>query len=159
MREIQYNYQQSEWACTIRVGVSLCILYFRLSVDEAERLFTKVSCIPPSDLPPLDPVLSSIRLSPISVSLAGLTVRIYNHFYNSPADSLATYVKFLNDKPCPSADNEPRPFVQPLELYMEALSACDANFMYSIDLIGSCDQLRPLPVSVLRQHLKHQFFK
>ena len=93
-------------------------------------------------------------MSPLGVVLSALTVRVYNHFYQSESLALSKYTELLTNQ-----SDQPHPFNRRMHLYMEALSACDDNFVHSIDLIGSCDRHYPIPLSVLRQHLKNPFYR
>ena len=127
--------------------------------SDALKFFSKVADIQLSDLPDdTCDVLGFIGCSPMSIALAALTVRIYHHYYQSPAEAISRYSQMINTT-TPGKRLSANPFLKPLELYVEAMSVCDLTFAHSLDIIGNCNHGYPVPVSLVREHLKNPFYK
>ena len=130
-------------------------LYFSLDVIMATNLFSRVAGIQSTDLPSIESIFNLIGRSPFNLAVAALTVRLYNHFDQAPPTSIARYVDAMgSDTP----SNRPHPFTRSLKLYIDAVSSCDSNFLHALDLIGCCNVSQPIPVTLLREHLKNTFY-
>lgn len=140
------------------VCVVMC-LYFSLDVTMATNLFSRVAGIQTTDLPSIESIFNLIGRSPFNLAVAALTVRLYNHFDQATPTAIARYVDAMGSDEQHPPSGRPHPFTRSLKLYIDAVSSCDSNFLHALDLIAYCNVNQPIPVTLLREHLKHTFYR
>ena len=103
---------------------------------------------------------------PMSVALAGLTVKLYTQFLEAsdptlsekPTDlALSSFCEVLSGK-LSGAPGCEEVMKTTIELYIETLSAADPYFLHAVDFLTSIDPSFPVPISAITQHLSHPFY-
>ena len=143
------------------------LFYFlRLTETQTEDLFYKLlgseQTYPKEQVKDLTSNL--LHSNPYLISLSALTLRIYEHFCTHHEGKLQNnlltqYIDMIKscDNHVTSHDDHMTGNVT--RLYIEALSSCDNYFLHSIDFLSLCDLDRPVPLSLIKEHLSNPFYR
>ena len=107
----------------------------------------------------INELISFLNHSPLLISLAALTTRLYSYFYQT-TNGITDHKQLINDYRDMVKESRDSHVTNRLtELYIEALCAVDNNFVHSIDFLSSCDLGHLVPSSAVSSHLKNSFYK
>ena len=142
--------------------------FCRLTQGEAADLFYKLagSDAVRSKEQTSDLLSDALHNTPLLVALAGLTIRMYAHFcrYHEGEirnDLLTQYCDMIQlcDDRVSDGSHDGHVTEKVTQLYIEALSSTDNYFLHSVDFLSICDLDEPVPVSLIKEHLKNMFYR
>ncbi|XP_019850066.1 PREDICTED: uncharacterized protein LOC109580921 [Amphimedon queenslandica] len=137
-----------------------------LTETQTEELFYKLSAseqkYPKEQVQDLTSNL--LRSNPYLISLAALTLRMYEYFCSHHEGEirdnlLSQYIDMIKSCDNHVTGHDDHMTGNVTRLYIGALSSCDNYFLHSIDFLSLCDLDRPVPISLIKEHLNNPFYR
>ena len=105
-----------------------------------------------------------LHSNPYLISLAGLTIRMYEYFCTHHEGKirdnlLSQYIDMIKSHDNHVTGHDSHMTGNVTRLYIEALVSCDNYFLHSIDFLSLCDLDRPVPLSLIKEHLSNPFYR